>query len=108
VRIARVGVLSFGMIAYALALTSNGVHALVEEASAFGGAGVFVVILLALYTRIGSNKSAMASLLGGAITWSAGHFVFEVQTPYLLSMLVSLLSYLSVAAAEHHLLRRTP
>lgn len=39
VRTARIGVVVAGLVAYALAFGSEGVYRLVEEASAFGGAG---------------------------------------------------------------------
>ena len=92
---------TFGLIAYALALVSEGVHSLVEEASAFGGAGVFVVILFALFTSIGKSKSAIAALLGGILSWVAGHHFLDLATPYLISMAVALAAYLLVAITEH-------
>ena len=101
VRIARISVVTFGLIAYALALVSEGVHSLVEEASAFGGAGVFVVILFALFTSIGKSKSAIAALLGGILSWVAGHHFLDLATPYLISMAVALAAYLLVAITEH-------
>ncbi|HYE36376.1 sodium:solute symporter family protein [Methylocaldum sp.] len=100
VRIARTGVLIFGIVAYVLALYADGVHELVEEASAFGGAAIFVVILLGLFTRIGHAKSAAAALIVGMIAWLVGSYAMELATPYLASLVASLLAYLIVAAWE--------
>jgi len=101
VRVARVAVVLFGLIAYVLALTSEGVHALVEQASAFGGAGVFVVCLFALYTRLGRHLSAFAALFGGMAGWALGEHLFGMSTPYLFSLLVSIAAYLVVGWWEH-------
>lgn len=100
VRIARACVLIFGIVAYVLALHADGVHELVEEASAFGGAPVFVVALLGLFTRIGHAKSAAAALAAGTIAWLAGSYVLDLATPYLVSLAASLTAYLAVAAWE--------
>src|SRR5690606_6117520 len=42
VRLARGGVVAFGILAYALAATADGVLALVEQASSLGSAGIAV------------------------------------------------------------------
>ncbi|MBS1213662.1 MAG: Na+/solute symporter [Proteobacteria bacterium] len=100
VRTARIAVVLFGLIAYGLALVSEGVHELVEQASAFGGAGVFVLVLFALLTRVGNAASAAGALIGGVVAWLAGHHLFSLSTPYLFSMAVSATAYLAVAALD--------
>lgn len=100
VRIARIVVVIFGLIAYVLALSSEGVHALVEQASAFGGAGVFVVCLFALFTGLGHRWSAFASLIAGMLSWLVADYGFEISIPYLVSMLISILTYLVVGFFE--------
>ncbi|TAN49094.1 MAG: sodium:solute symporter [Methylococcaceae bacterium] len=101
VRSARLMVFIFGLIAYGLALASDGVHDLVEEASAFGSAGVFTVALFALYTRrVGDCYSAYAALVGGMLTWLAGHYYLDLQHPYLLSLAAAVTAYALVALAE--------
>lgn len=98
VKTARIGVVLFGLVAYSLALTSDGVHELVEQASAFGGAGVFVVVLFALHTRIGDSLSAGGALVVGIIAWILGRYAFSFSTPYLFSMGLSAAIYLALAA----------
>lgn len=100
VRIARTGVVAFGLIAYVLALYAEGVYALVEEASAFGSAGVFIVALFALFTPFGGVRSATAALLVGIASWVLGAYVLELELPYLTSLAAALASYVAVALFE--------
>jgi Na+/proline symporter len=92
VRIARAGVLAFGVIAYILALHAEGVFALVEQASAFGSAGVLVTVLFALFTRLGSARTAGATLLAGVVTYVGG-VTLGADTPFLLSLGASLATW---------------
>ena len=52
---ARIGVVVFGIAAYALALGAEGIYELVATASAFGSAGIFVVGLFGLFSRFGGR-----------------------------------------------------
>ena len=97
VRLARAGVAVFGILSYFLALHAEGVLALVEAASAFGSAGIFVSLLLGLFTPLGSAGAAHAALAGGAGAWIAGAYVLDLEHPYLTSLGVALVGYLVVA-----------
>jgi len=98
VRIARYCVVLFGLVAYSLALVSEGVHELVEQASAFGGAGVFVVVLFALTTRVGDSVCATGALIAGVTAWHLGRYALSLETPYLFSMALSAATYLVLLA----------
>lgn len=98
VRIARAGVALFGLLAYAMALRADRVYALVEEASAFGSAGIVVVVTLGLFTRIGGTASAVAALVAGVVTWVLGAHLLELPYPYLTSLATAAGSYLALAA----------
>jgi SSS family solute:Na+ symporter len=89
VRIARGGVVSFGLIAYALALNAEGVFALVQEASAFGSAGILVTVVFALFTSSGSARTAAATLLGGILGY-VGARAAGISIPFLASLGVAL------------------
>lgn len=67
---ARAGVIVFGIVAYVLALSAEGVYALVESASAFGSAGVFIVAVFALFTRFGGARAPRAPRSSRA--WPSG------------------------------------
>jgi Na+/proline symporter len=99
-RINRVMVVSFGVVAYLLALSTEGVYALVEEASAFGTAGVFVCVLFGLFTRFGAARAALAALGSGICVYLAGRHLLAWPQPYLASMLAAVLAYLAGALVE--------
>jgi Na+/proline symporter len=100
VRTARAGVMVFGLIAYIMAMHAEGVYALVEEASAFGSAGVFVVGAAALFSRFGGALAATTALCTGAVTYAYGSYHAEWETPYLASMLLSAVVYAAIAVFE--------
>jgi Na+/proline symporter len=97
VLVARVGVVVFGAAAYAIALGAEGIYELVATASAFGSAGIFVVGLFGLFSRVGGATSAHASLATGAIVWAAGEYWLEWSTPYVAALAAALAVYLAAA-----------
>jgi len=94
VRLARLGVVGFGLLAFALALTGASVSALVEQASALGSAGLFVLLVLGLFTRLGGAASAFAALLTGLATYLAAEQGGS-ELPFLLSLLAALLAFVA-------------
>jgi Na+/proline symporter len=99
--LARAGVVVFGILSYGMALHAEGVYALVEEASAFASSGIFVVLVLGMFTRIGGTASAFAALVGGASVWIAGAYVMELPYPYLTSLVAALVAFAIPAAVGH-------
>lgn len=91
-RVARGGVLAFGMIAFAIALSAEGVFVLVEMASSLGSAGVVVTTLFALFTTLGSARTAAATLVLGLVGYLAASLA-GAETPFLLSLLVALTTW---------------
>lgn len=85
VRIARAGVVGFGLLAWFLALNSDGVFALVEQASALGSTGVVVTVGFGLFSRAGSPRTAALTLLTGVTSYLAAT-VLTHPTPFLLSL----------------------
>ena len=71
----RMTVMGLSIVAYLLSVTSQRIHDLVETASAFGSAGVFVTALFALFTRFGGPASAYASVAAGMLVWAGGKYV---------------------------------
>lgn len=94
VRIARAGVAFFGIIAYVIAFYAEGVYALVEEASAFGSAGIFTVIVFGLFTGFGAQRSAYAALIVGIVLWVLGAYVLALPFPYITSLAGAVMAYL--------------
>jgi len=100
VRIARLGVVIAGLAAYLLARHAEGIYALVEESSAFGGAGVFVIVMFGLFTPFGGPRAAFAALALGAVVWIGADKLLHLPVPYLMSLAASLLVYVAVAVGE--------
>jgi len=99
VLIARAGVLTFGAIAYVQAIRAEGIFELVESASAFGSAGVLITVCFGLFTKLGGPVAAMSTLGMGVfsyLTATATGYAY----PFLLSVGLSLLTYLTVAVME--------
>ncbi|MCW5827493.1 MAG: sodium:solute symporter family protein [Gemmatimonadaceae bacterium] len=90
--IARAGVMGFGLIAYLLALNTSGVLALVEQASAFGSTGIVITVLFGLFTKLGSPRTAAATLVIGLVSYVAG-VLAGLETPFLVSLACALITW---------------
>lgn len=98
---ARLCVAGFGVVAWLLALQSEGVLDTVEQASGFGSAGILVIVAFGLFTRFGGARAALASLAAGIVVWIAGRYVVDGWPwPYLCSLGAALGAYVVVGAAE--------
>jgi Na+/proline symporter len=96
----RLTVLVLSIVAFFLALSVDRIKDLVELASAFGSAGVFVTTVFALFTRIGGPQAATSAMLTGMAAWVIGRFVLHLETPYLTAVGLSALVYLGMAMLE--------
>jgi len=94
----RLTVIALSIVALALALTSERIKDLVEVASAFGSAGVFVAAMFAIFTRIGGAPCALGSIVVGAGVWGAGRFALDWTAPYIAALACSTIAYLAIAA----------
>lgn len=100
-RFNRACVVAFGVIAYGLAMASDGVYELVEEASSLGSAGLLVMVVFSLaLPKIGGAASAYAAMSAGLAVYVGAAHLFETEYPYLLSLLAALFAYLVLAVAR--------
>jgi Na+/proline symporter len=99
-RLNRLSVVGFGLIAYALANLFESVYELIEQASAFAGAGVVVVTPIALFSRVGGVPSAISSLLAGLFVYSYGAYLAQWPYPYLTSVAAAAFAYATSALIE--------
>lgn len=100
-RVARLSVVALAVIAFGLAHTSESVHELVQDASAFGSAGVFVTATFALLSpRFGGARAALGALAAGTVTWIYFGNVREVDGAYLFSLVAAALTYVAIAPFE--------
>lgn len=89
----RVAVVTFGVIAYGLALSSDSVYELVEAASAFGSAGILVCTLSGMFSSFGGEKTALATLVTGVAVYAVQEHVWQAPHPFLSSVAAALLVY---------------
>lgn len=94
----RAAVVTFGVIAYGIALGSDSMYELVEEASGLGSSGVFVMMVAALWLpRVGGRASAVAALALSVLVFVLGEHAFGWSYPYLASLGAAALGYLLLA-----------
>src|SRR5262249_34295959 len=99
VALARGGVALLGLIAFGLALQSDAISSLVELASAFATAGIFVAFVFGLFTGWGGAPSAYAAIVTGAVVWAGGKDLLELEAPYVTGVLAAVAAYAAVAFA---------
>jgi Na+/proline symporter len=99
-RSVRLTVLALSVVALVLALTSERIKDLVEVASAFGSAGVFVAAAFGLFSTFGGARSAFASVVTGGVVWALGRFALDWTAPYITALIASTVVYVIVAQAE--------
>jgi hypothetical protein len=90
-------VVASGIAAWLLARDAESVYALVESSSAFGSAGLLVLLGFA-FTPLGGSRAAAGALFAGAATWTLGSTVLELATPYLDALAAAAAVYLLGAA----------
>lgn len=105
-RISRLATLAAGLVAYALAFSRDSVYRLVEESSAFGGAGMFVAMTFGLLTPFGGRWAGLAAMLTGIGTQLVGTYLLGWRTPFTTSLIVSTIAYVAVAMLEPPRARR--
>jgi SSS family transporter len=108
VRIARSSVAALGLCAYLLALRATHISDLVETASAFASAGLFVTLVFGLFTRMGGELSAIAAMMSGALVWLAGSSLLDLEAPYLAGIAAATVAYVAVAQFEMRSPMREP
>ena len=93
VRLARLSVAVLGVVAYGLALGSEGVYALVEEASAFGSSGLFVAVVMGLLTQRGGAYAALGAMGTGFVVYLVGDKILAWPQPYTLSLVAAFAAF---------------
>lgn len=93
----RASVVVLTFVAYALAMTATSIRDFVEIAAAFGSSGVVVCLVFGLFTRFGSQPSALAALIAGAGVWGTATLTQATPTPYMFALLAALVAYIALA-----------
>lgn len=93
VLIARAVVLTSGVSAYVIAVYGRGIYELVLTASSFGTAGIMVITMLGLYSRIGKTVAAASALVTGLVLTPLATYVLRLDAPFLTSVVGSLAAF---------------
>ncbi|HEY4635617.1 MAG TPA: sodium:solute symporter family protein [Rhodospirillales bacterium] len=96
----RIMVVIAGVAAYVVARDGESIYDLVQTSSSFGTAGIAVTALFGLWTGLGGPAAALTSLAVGVASMFAGKVVMDVEAPFLLSVVTSLVAFLAVAIFE--------
>jgi Na+/proline symporter len=105
-------VVAYGLLAFVMAVFAEGVYSLVEEASAFGSAGLFCVILFGMRTERGGRVTACATLITGVVSYVILAYLLpaldvEIAFPYVASLAASALCYAALMNFERPAQTRT-
>lgn len=87
-----------GLATYAVALSGEGIYSLVELSSSLGTAGIFVSVVIGLWSRWGGPLSAGAALSAGIATNVATSFFITLEAPFVTSILVAAAAYAITAS----------
>jgi SSS family transporter len=102
---ARIMVVVSGLIAAWLAVSSDSVWGLVEQASALGSTGVFVIMVMALFSKFGGPAAALTAMVTGLVV-----YIFfdwgELDYPFVTSMVAAFAGYFVVGIIEKNLHHR--
>ena len=99
-RISRICVVCGGVIACVLALSAESIYKLVSSASAFGGGGLFVLMLLGMFTRLGGARSGLAALIVSMAVWAWGNYIGQWESPFVASLAVAMLVFVVLGVRE--------
>jgi len=99
-KISRLNVLIAGIIAYLLATYAEGVYELVKDASAFGSAGIFIVFIFGMYTKLGNGLTANITLLVGSTVWIIAHYFLKSDLSYIIALTSSFLTFVITTLSE--------
>jgi solute:Na+ symporter, SSS family len=91
--VARLGVLISGGVAYVIAFLSESITDLVETASSLGGPSILIITSIALFSRRGNGINAIFAMTMSILAWALSHYVWEVEFPIILTVVVCGLSY---------------
>lgn len=100
-RVTRLCVGGFGLVAYCIALLSDKTSIeLVLEAAQLGSAGLFVVQVFGLFSRFGGAVTAMLTLVSATGVWLVSHYAFHSGIAFVISLIVAIACYLAVGSVD--------
>jgi Na+/proline symporter len=91
---ARACVVIIAILAYLVALESDGIYELLESAATLGTAGLIITTLMGLWTDWGGESAALATLVVGIVFKPIAEHVLNLPAPFISTVLVALVTYL--------------
>ncbi|KPK16189.1 MAG: hypothetical protein AMJ62_06625 [Myxococcales bacterium SG8_38] len=99
-RSARLFVVVAGVAGSVIALSADSIYGLVLEADSLGTAGIAVITVAALFTRLGGPVSASATLMVALVSSASAKYIFDHEAPFLLSLALSIVVFLAIVPFE--------
>ncbi|MDA0713140.1 MAG: sodium:solute symporter [bacterium] len=85
-----------GAVACIFALTSESIYDLVVTASSFGTAGIFILFMVALFSKFGSAQSGFPTVIVGLLGTIIFEYVLELDAPFYYSLICSAVCFVSL------------
>lgn len=105
---ARAFVVAAGVVGCVIALAAESIYDLVLQADSLGTAGIVVITVAALFTRMGGSCAAIATLVVALVSSASAKYVFDYEAPFLLSLVLSVVVFVLVASWEGRQTDATP
>jgi Na+/proline symporter len=90
----RLALVMMASLAFAIALSSEGIYQLVELASSWGSAGILTITLFGLWSKLGGSQSANLTLITGVISLPVLEYGLQSETPFLITVFLCVATYL--------------
>ncbi len=99
--VARGIVILSGVSAYFIAISADSIYELITSSSSFGTAGLVIITFAALWSKkFGGREAAVATLITGIATTIIFQWFYEIDAPFITSLLLSFLVYFSFATKK--------
>lgn len=105
---ARLFVILSGVAGCLIALSAESIYDLVLEADSLGTAGIAVITVAALFTRLGGPVSASMTLVVALASSASAKYVFDHEAPFLLSLALSIAVFLTLSPFDRGSRASTP
>jgi solute:Na+ symporter, SSS family len=99
-RVVRVMIVFFALLAYAIAHFSSGIYSLLEAASSFGTSGLLIITFFGIYSRWGNALAGSMALISGMIFYQVGDSWLAWDAPFLMAILAAFIAYVLGALIE--------
>ena len=100
----RLVVIGAGIAALALSVQGENIYELLEIASSFGTAGILVITMFGLWSKLGGTRASIAALVCGILTPQILERFFKVETTFLPTILITALIFILVSKLEKNTL----